>query len=278
GIDAVTIATPPDHHAALTLEAIAAGAHVLCEKPFALDAREAEAMVSAAAEGRVVGLVGHEFRFTPSQALVARLLGAGAIGAPRLAVLTQLIGLVADPSAPMPAWWFDPARGGGWLGASGSHAIDRVRHWFGEVTAVDGLVQRRRDLADDTFAARLRTADGCVVEVVQSAAAWGPATGMTRIVGPDGSLWLDGEQVMLADAAHPDGLVVDVPQDLRLADVASPPTPDSPSHRFTHLELGPYTRLCQRFAAAIEGGDAGGAATFADGLAVQRVLDAIRAG
>jgi predicted dehydrogenase len=274
----VTIATPPDSHAPLALEAIAAGAHVLCEKPFALDAAEAEAMVSAAAEARVVGLVGHEFRFTPSQALVARLLGEGAIGTPRLAVLTQLLDLVADPAAPMPDWWFDPARGGGWLGASGSHAVDRVRHWFGEVTAVDGLVQQRRELAEDTFVARLHTVGGCVVEITQSAAAWGPPTAVSRVVGSSGSLWIDGEDVMLADAAHPGGRVIAVPQDLQLP-AAPPAAPiDGPSHRFTHIEVGPYARLCERFATAIGGGEAEGAATFTDGLAVQRILDAIRAG
>jgi predicted dehydrogenase len=278
GVDAVTIATPPDTHAALALEACAADAHVLCEKPFALNTPEAQAMVRAVDTAGVVGLVGHEFRFAPEQGLVARLLAAGAVGRPRLAVLAQLVALLLEPETAMPDWWSNPARGGGWLGASGSHAIDRVRHWLGEVTAVEGLSLRRGALADDSFAARLHTAGGCVVEVVQSAAALGPPATMCRVVGDQGSVWLDGGEVVLADAAHPEGRVVPVPADLRLPALRLPAAgmaPAGPAHRFTHLELGPYIRLCERFAVAIAGGDVGSAATFADGLATQRVLDAI---
>ena len=63
---------------------------------------------------------------------------------------------------------------------------------------------------------------------------------------------------------------------------AAPPVSDDARHRFTHLELGPYTRLAQAFGAAIEGdaavftGDPA-PATFADGVATMAVLDAIRA-
>jgi predicted dehydrogenase len=68
---------------------------------------------------------------------------------------------------------------------------------------------------------------------------------------------------------------VAVPAELQLADVP-PPKEVGAGHRFTHLELGPYTRLCQQFATAINGGGTGMAATFADGVAVQRILDAVR--
>src|SRR5260221_1567100 len=65
GVDAVTIATPPDTHAALAIEACDAGRHVVCEKPFALDAVEAERMLAAAQRAGVTHLVGHEFRWAP---------------------------------------------------------------------------------------------------------------------------------------------------------------------------------------------------------------------
>src|SRR2546421_5526680 len=63
GVDAVTIATPPHTHAPLVLEALAAGRHVLCEKPFARDAAEARALLDAAAAAGVVHLLGTEFRW-----------------------------------------------------------------------------------------------------------------------------------------------------------------------------------------------------------------------
>ena len=74
GVDAVTIATPPDTHASLAIEACEAGRHVVCEKPFALDADEAERMLAAAERAGVTHLVGHEFRWAPDRALVARAI------------------------------------------------------------------------------------------------------------------------------------------------------------------------------------------------------------
>src|SRR5262249_25106966 len=133
GVDAVTIATPPDVHAPLVLEACEAGRHVLCEKPFALDAVEAELMLAAAERAGVTHLVGHEFRWAPDRALVARAVAAGVIGEPRTFSLISYVPLVADPETPVPQWWFDPARGGGGVGASGWHLVAQVRTWFGGV-------------------------------------------------------------------------------------------------------------------------------------------------
>jgi predicted dehydrogenase len=270
GVDAVTVATPPDAHPAVVLEALAAGAHVLCEKPFAVDLAQAERMCAAADSAGVVGLVAHEFRFAPDRALVANLIADGAIGTPRLATLVQHISLLADRSTPVPSWWFDDTRGGGWLLASGSHTVDQVRHWLGNVAQVrSGSSLHRGDDADDSFTAHLTMASGCEVTLVQSATAWGPPTGTTRVVGDNGSVWMDGESgVWLADAEHPDGRL--------MAKAPVPEASGDPRHRFTHLELGPFTELCRQFAVAIAGGGTGAAATFTDGLATQRVLDRIR--
>src|SRR3954453_8042945 len=56
-IDMVTVATPPHTHAPLVLEAVAAGKHVMCEKPFARDAVEAQEMLDAAAVAGVVHML-----------------------------------------------------------------------------------------------------------------------------------------------------------------------------------------------------------------------------
>ena len=60
--DAVVVTTPPNSHAELVLEAVAAGKHVVCEKPFARDKNEARQMLAAAQEAGVVHLVGTEYR------------------------------------------------------------------------------------------------------------------------------------------------------------------------------------------------------------------------
>jgi predicted dehydrogenase len=270
GVDAVTIATPPDTHALLAIEALEAGVPVLCEKPFALDASQAAAMCEAAS-GRVA-LVAHEFRFAPDRAMVKQLIDDGAIGTPRLASLVHQISLVADRSTPVPPWWYDHERGGGWLLASGSHVVDQVRHWLGDVDVVrSGALLHRGDDADDSFSAHLTMTSGCEVTIVQSATTWGPPLAVTRVAGDRGSVWIDERgSVWHADREHPNGVgAYDAP-------VVQPS--DDPRHRFTHLELGPFTELCRRFAIAIEGGDPGGVATFADGLASQRILDDIRKG
>ena len=277
-IDAVTVATPPHLHASVSIAAAKAGKHVLCEKPFALDVTEAEQMRDAVEAAGVANLVGHEFRWAPERAVVGRAIARGAIGEPRLCTLVQLVPLVADPGAKVPSWWFDPGAGGGWLGASGSHVVDQVRTWLGEFAEVDAslsMVSDRADVAEDTFTIRFRLASGVDGVLQQTAAAWGPYAGITRVAGTAGTVWLDGEEAWLADA---DGTRrLDVPDDLVL-----PPAPeasDDPRQRFTHLELGPFTKLCEALRAGVEGRplpEAVPLPTFADGVANMRVLDAIR--
>ena len=277
-VDAVTIATPPDTHALLAAEAVAAGRHVLCEKPFTLDASEAAALVTAADAAGVVALVGHEFRYAVDRAVIGRALRRGVAGEPRVALLAAHVALAADPSTAAPSWWFDAARGGGWLGASGSHVVDQVRSWLGDVEAVSADLAHVVDGrgAEDGFDIRFRTRSGCVGSLQQTCASWGPPLAVTRVVGSTGTVWSDGTTGWVADAdgARP----LDVDDDLALP---SPPQPrdDDARHRFTHLELGPYTRLAEVWRDAIEGGPLladPAPATFADGLATMQVLDAVR--
>jgi predicted dehydrogenase len=278
GVEVVSIAAPPYAHAALAVEACRAGRHVICEKPFALDAAEAETMCMAAESTGVVALVGHEFRWAPDRALVARAIATGAIGEPRMATLVQFVPLVADPDARVPEWWFDETRGGGWLGASGSHIVDQVRTWFGEVASVSATMPTvaRREGAEDSFVVRLTTANRVEAVLQQTAASWTPGVaGVTVIAGTDGTLEVTPDGVWLSDRGG--RRVLPVPDDLALPAAAAS---DDPRHRYTHLELGPYTRLCEALSARMRDRDAPSAVpvpTFADGLACMRVLDAVRA-
>jgi predicted dehydrogenase len=278
-IAAVTVATPPSTHAAVVIAAVEAGKHVLCEKPFALTATEAQAMLDAATAAGVTHLVGHEFRFAPERAAIGRAIADGSLGEVRFLSLVQFVPLVADPGARTPPWWFDPDAGGGWLGASGSHVVDQVRAWAGEFVEVSarlGVTSARQRVAEDSFTARFRLVNGADGVMQQTAAAWGPLEGITRVAGSRGSAWVDGTDAWLADVEGTRRL--EIPADLALP--PSPPASDDPRHRFTHLELGPFTRLCEVLRAGIEGRrfePAVPVATFSDGLACMRVLDAIRA-
>jgi predicted dehydrogenase len=279
GVEVVSIATPPAEHAALAIEAVEAGRHVICEKPFALDAVEARRMRDAASKAGVVALVGHEFRFAEDRATARDALASGAIGEVRLLSHASFTPLLADPAAPTPGWWFDPTRGGGWLGASGSHVVDQVRSWLGEfdeVSAALSVVSDRKGVADDTFTLRFSLKSGVQGVLQQSAGSWGPPVNTTRVSGSAGSLWLDDGGVWVAG---PDGQRrLEVPDALRL-----PPPPeesDDPRHRFTHIELSPFTRLCEVLDDLMTGRPArhpGPPATFQDGYAGMLVLDAARA-
>ena len=122
---------------------------------------------------------------------------------------------------------------------------------------------------------------GAEVTVQQTAASWTPGVvGLSVVAGTDGTLEIAPDGVWLSDRSG--RRLLTIPDDLALP--AAPGPSDDPRHRYTHLELGPYTRLCEALRAGVEGKfegptDSGGVAvpTFADGLACTRVLDAIRA-
>ena len=286
-VAAVSIATPPDAHAELAVAAARASRHVLCEKPMARTVAEATAMRDAARTAGVVALVDHEFRFDPARATLAELIRRGDLGRPRLVAAITHIPLFADADRPAPAWWFDADAGGGWLGASGSHLIDALRVWLGDFAAVAALVETfvgtRRVAeasapvavgADDAFSLLFRMASGAGGVVQQSAVAWGPPSVVLRIVGSDASAWIDDDGRLHRAGRDAAASEVAVPPHLRLPDVPVPPD----AGPFAARELPAFVRQAERFADAIEGrpASAPAAATFDDGLAVQRVIDAVR--
>jgi predicted dehydrogenase len=277
GPAAVAIATPPHTHAALVHTAAARGCHILCEKPFAKDAEEARGMLAAARRAGVAHVMGNEFRMNPERVLMARAIAQGLIGEARLLSITQYTGLLADPTARWPNWWFDRAAGGGWLGASGSHMIDMIRTWLGEFSAVSAampIVSERVSAAEDTYLLRFTMACGVQGVLMQTGGAWGESASMTRVAGTRGTLWMENGAVWLADRSGTRQLPI--PDELRL----SPQAPsDDPRKRFLHIELPPARRLCEAWRAAILGEPTGAVplATFADGVAAMQVIDAIRA-
>ncbi len=278
GAKVVTVATPPNTHCSLTLAAISRGCHVLCEKPFARDANEARAMLTAAQKAGVVHLIGHEFRWTPDRAVLVRAIAEGLVGKPKLATLISYLALVASPEAKMPRWWFDEGAGGGWLGAQGSHIIDQVRTALGEFGSLNATlptVSAREGVAEDTYTVRFQMVNGVDGVLQHTAGAWGPGASVTRVAGTDGTVWIENGTVRIADRNG--ARDVPVPADLVLP--PPPPPSDDPRHRFTGVELGAFTRLCEVLRAAVDGRplpEAVPIPTFADGVAGMEVLDAIR--
>ncbi|HEY7946694.1 MAG TPA: Gfo/Idh/MocA family oxidoreductase [Acidimicrobiales bacterium] len=284
GVSAVTIATPPHTHGPLTLQALAAGKHVLCEKPLARDATEARAMLGAAESAGLVHLVGAEFRWATGQRLAARAIAEGAIGQPRLATFLLHIPLLADPSSEVPSWWSQGAQGGGWLGAHATHLIDQVRSSLGEFEAVSaGLVQvsERGWSAEDAYTLHFRLRTGVDGVLQSSAASWGPMLIHTRIAGTEGTLSIAGDSVRVADA-HGDNALAVPPDMVTDAPVAPPADLLVTAYDLLHstgIDLAPYTALARAFRGRILGLEVAAEPalpTFADGVAAMAVLDAAR--
>jgi predicted dehydrogenase len=205
GVDVVTIATPPHTHAPLVLEALAAGKHVLCEKPFARDAAEARALLRAAEKAGVVHLLGTEFRWDAGQATLARAVAAGAVGSPRLVTVLLHVPMLVDARAEVPQWWANADTGGGWLGAHGSQVIDQLRVTLGEFDGVSAAlphVAGRNQSAEDTFVVHFRMRSGCVGVMASTCGDRGPFLVETRVVGSKGTAWIEdiGDKVFVADA------------------------------------------------------------------------------
>ncbi len=284
GVDAVTIATPPRTHAELTLEAIGAGRHVLCEKPLTATLEESRTVLAAAEAAGVVHLLGTEFRWDAGQAGLARAVRENAIGEPRLATWLMHVPVLIDPDAVVPPWWADAAARGGWLWAHGSQLIDQIRVTLGEFAGVSAhlvhVVDRPAMTADDGFVVHFRMRNG-TVGVMQSTAADHGVLVETRVTGSRGAAWIEGVGATVK-VAGPSGVATQaVPDGVGVA--RAPKLPEgsvtTAYERMTTfgVEFGPYTRLAAAFRDLIEGREVEGPtpATFADGVAQMAVLEAI---
>ncbi len=281
--DVVVIATPPHTHAPLALQAIAAGKHVVCEKPFTRDQDQAAELLRAAERAGVVHLFGAEFRWGPVQALAARAVAGGVIGTPRLAAFMLQMPMLAGPGDEVPGWFSDAGQGGGWLGAYGPHVIDQVRVTLGEfegVSAALPVAAERGWTSEGSFSVRFRTRTGVDGVLQSSAVDFGEPIHLARIVGTTGSLWIDGPDVKVADAAGTRTLPV--PDDLVLPGYAPPSRAGGTAYDrmvSSGTEIGPATRMYETLRDLIAGRPVPAdprPPTFADGVANMAVIDAIR--
>ena len=130
-LDAVVVASPPFAHHDDTLAVLAAGKHVLCEKPFALNVAQAEAMLAAGHAAGTACAVSHEFRWVPQRIALQQMAENGHLAPMRGIELTYLRhGRRSIDHAPR-GWHFTRATGGGMCGAILSHAIDSTNYLVG---------------------------------------------------------------------------------------------------------------------------------------------------
>lgn len=144
-IDVIDICTPGHTHAEIAIAALEAGKHVLCEKPLANSVEEAEAMAAAAAaaaEHGVRAMVGFTYRRTPAVALARQLVASGRLGTIRHVRGQYLQDWLSDENAPL-SWRLDKTlAGSGALGDIGAHIIDMAHFVTGTpIASVNGLME-----------------------------------------------------------------------------------------------------------------------------------------
>ena len=144
-IDIVDIVTPGDTHAEIAIAALEAGKHVLCEKPLANTVAEAEAMdraATAASERGVRSMVGFTYRRVPATTFARDLVAAGRIGEIRQVRAEYLQDWLMDPEAPLTWRLKKDQAGSGSLGDIGAHAVDLTEYITGQkVTSVSGILE-----------------------------------------------------------------------------------------------------------------------------------------
>ncbi|MCI3238694.1 Gfo/Idh/MocA family protein [Streptomyces spinosisporus] len=152
-VDLVDICTPGDSHAEIALAALAAGKHVLCEKPLANTVEEARAMADAAeaAYGRgQLAMVGFNYRRVPATALARNMIAEGRLGTLRHLRVTYLQDWLVDPQFPLTWRLRKELAGSGALGDLGAHVVDLAQYLAGEqlagVSAMTETFVRERPL------------------------------------------------------------------------------------------------------------------------------------
>ncbi|MFG3704026.1 Gfo/Idh/MocA family protein [Micromonospora sp. NPDC047670] len=185
-IDVVDVCTPGDSHAEIALAALAAGKHVLCEKPLANTVDEARAMAAAAATAQAAGvrsMCGFNYRRVPAVTMMRQLVADGRLGVIRHVRATYLQDWIVDPQFPL-VWRLQRDRAGsGALGDIGAHIIDLTQYVTGRritgVSAVTETFVKERPLPAGS-SGLAATADGAAVDG-HGADGHRPATGAVTV-------------------------------------------------------------------------------------------------
>lgn len=282
-LDLVVVASAVFLHKEMVLEAFKTGAHVLCEKPMALHKQESADMVSAWGKSGRLGLINHEFRFLPARRKVKEIISEGNLGEilhiRYIGTFASFSSLISKPRG----WLGQTEKGGGMLGAIGSHMIDSLQWWtdstFNEVNAnllthvpileddEHGNVENRT--ADDGFQVLGRLANGATVTLeLLSAARNTKNPYRLEVYGTNGTLVMENDKEVFLSTQDQDFENVELDPDLQI--------PDNFPEIAARYYNG-FNRMLDVLAESISSGERHPyLASFGDGLATQTVLDAIR--
>ena len=274
--DAAANATPDAAHYPTSLPLLAAGKHVLCEKPLAASAADARRMAQAADRAGVVHMVNLTYRAVPPMQADARMLQQGEIGKVRHFEASYLKSWLTQPLwgdwRTDPAWLWRLSRSHGSkgvLGDVGIHILDFATHVAGDAVADVSCRLKTYDKAPGGRIGdyRLDANDGCAMHVSLRGGAIGSVTATRLASGHINDLFL---------RIHGDegGLDVSAVQQKSLLRACL--GPDMASARWIEVETAPVPTNSSRFIAAIRGA-APADPDFHRGAALQAVLDAAEA-
>jgi len=197
-VQAVSVCTANLFHAPMSIQALDAGKHVLCEKPMAQTPEEAKAMIQAAEAAGCVLMVGHNQRLTQAHQQAKRLVANGEIG--RVLTFKTCFGHAGPENwgieKSSKTWFFDKNfTSVGSLGDLGVHKIDLMRFLlddeFTEVTAVAETLDKctsdgERIGVDDNVFCILRTRSGVIGSLTNSWTYYGEEDNSTILYGTEG--------------------------------------------------------------------------------------------
>lgn len=282
--DIVVIATPPALHVTIAEAALAAGAHVLCEKPLAMDAGEARAMTEAASRAGRVAMTGFNWRFPAAMQRFHAMVEEGVAGRP-FHISARFFAPRWVDEAAEPTWRMDRAVAGhGVMGDMGVHMVDLVRWNFGEIARVcahAGIAYPSRTVpgggrtqdAEDFCAIVGELTSGAQVTMAVSRAARGVVEHTLEIFGSRGALAYrssrEGRQWYRGELRAAEGAAM-----LQPVKVASGlPRSAGEGDQLEVTGKATVAPLVKRMLAAIRTGE-GASPSFDDGYRAQLVLDA----
>jgi predicted dehydrogenase len=287
-LDAVSLTTPTNIHLAMASEAFDHGVSVLCEKPLAMNQKEAAEMLKRAEKARVIHMTAFNFRFIPAFYRMKELMQEGYVGNRVLHVdATWYSERRADPTVPF--GWRDEkqAVGFGAMGDMGVHLADLLRWLAGDVNRVcsqQAIYTGERPLPDGSGMRKVTVEDcaifigeltgGGLVSFAANAAARGSPYQEIRILGDQGVLraavdrgkpdWMIGELW----GAQGDGAteLLSIPEHLKEQLI--------PANQRRVAREAIFANLTRLLASGIRTGEQP-SPSFHDGLEAQKVLDAV---
>lgn len=279
-VQAVSIATPPFLHFPMARAALAAGKHVLLEKPITLNVQEAQQLQAIAAETGAIVAIDFEFRYVPAWQRFAELLAEGMVGQRRLIKIDWMAASRADASRPW-NWYAQQEQGGGALGAIGSHTFDYIHWLFGPVQRLSAKlttsVKERPDpmdgrlrpvTSDDICNLVLELTDGTPVQVCLSSTTYNGRGHWVEVYGDRGTAVLGSDNQ--ADYVHGFQIFTAVGS----APLAAEPIPERLAFPKTYDDgrLAPFLRVVDAWVQGIEAGRAI-APSLIEGIASQHLMD-----